>query len=135
MRIHHWNGANLLLASLGLLIVPASSLGAKDQVARNIEGSWQGDFGAGQWTFTFVRAKGGWSGKYTYPQYKGWNPVTKLAASDGAAKFSINAKSSVDFNLRLAGSKNLMSGTVRFGQGKTPGSDPVVVPVQLKRVS
>ena len=135
MTIGYRNGAKLLLASLALMAAPATTLSAKQQAAQGIEGSWQGDFGAGQWTFTFVRAKGGWSGSYTYPQYKGRNPLTNLSASAAAARFSINAKSSVDFNLKLVASKNVLSGTVRFGQGKTPGSAPVVVPVQLKRIA
>lgn len=128
-------GARLLLASLAVSIVPTSNLAAKEQATRGIEGSWRGDFGAGLWTFTFVRASGEWSGSYTHPKHSGRNTIRNLTVSQGAVKFSIKADTSVDFNLKLDRSKDAMSGTVRFGKGVTAGSPPVVVPVAVTRVS
>jgi hypothetical protein len=126
--------ATLAFVSLGLSVAPPFPAYAQQPAGAGVQGSWTGDFGAGQWTFKFVRVNGAWSGSYTYPQYKGWNPVLNLAASDRAARFSINAKSSVDFDLKLDSSKNALSGTVRFGHGVTANTPPVVVPVTLRRL-
>ena len=128
------NRTKLVLASLAVVIAPASGLTAVQPATQGIEGSWRGDFGAGPWTFTFVRGREQWSGSYTYPKYAGVNPVTNLSVAENSATFSINARTSVDFNLRLDRSMNTMSGTVRFGQGVTAGSAPVVVPVRLERI-
>jgi hypothetical protein len=127
--------ARLAAVALGVSVVPASHAATQAPARASIEGTWTGDFGAGMWTFKLVRANGAWSGSYTYPQYKGWNPLINLAASERAAKFSIKAKSSVDFDVKLDSSRNGLSGTVRFGHGVTVNSPPVVVPVTLKRVS
>jgi hypothetical protein len=128
------SGARLAAVALGLSVIPSVHATAQEPARASLQGSWTGDFGAGQWTFKFVRVNGAWSGTYTYPQYKGWNPVINLSASDRAAKFSLQAKSSVDFDLKLDSSRNNLSGTVRFGHGVTASSPPVVVPVALKRV-
>jgi hypothetical protein len=102
--------------------------------SKSLEGAWAGDFGAGNWTFKFALQKGTWSGQYTYPQYKGWNPVINLVATETSARFSLKAKTAVDFDLKLDRSRNVLSGTVKFAHGMTPTSSPVLLPVVLKRV-
>jgi hypothetical protein len=129
------NGAKFATLALGLTVAPAPYAAAQEHARATIEGSWNGDFGAGSWTFKFERVNGVWSGSYTYPQYKGRNPVINLSASDTAAKFSLKAKSYVNFNVKLDPSKNSLSGTVKFEHGVTPDSPPVVLPVTLKRVA
>ncbi|MGA9581138.1 MAG: hypothetical protein WBR13_04105 [Allosphingosinicella sp.] len=119
----------LLLAGSGVEAGPAA------KANKSIEGAWVGDFGAGNWTFKFQGSGRAWAGQYTYPQYKGWNPVINLAASDRAARFSLKARTAVGFNLKLHPSNNALTGTVRFAQGMKPGSAPVTLPVTLKRIS
>lgn len=131
---NHLGKACIVLALAAAAYVPTSAVAAAEQGTRSIAGSWRGDFGAGPWVFTFGQADGKWLGNYTYPKYNGVNPVTNLTASNNAARFSINAKTSVAFHLQLDASGNAMSGTVRFGKGVAPGSAPVVVPVNLARV-
>ena len=125
--------ASVLATSLALATTLPAYAESSANGTKSIQGSWEGDFGAGNWTFVFENSNRTWAGRYTYPQYKGWNPVTNLAANDRSAKFSLKAKTSVDFNLRLDPSSDVLSGTVRFGQGKTAGSPPVTLPVKFKR--
>lgn len=130
------------LRALKLSVLPALLLvgsgveaGSAANTSRSIEGAWVGDFGAGTWTFKFQGTGKAWAGQYTYPQYRGWNPVINLMAADRAARFSLKAKTAVDFNLKLEPSNNILRGTVRFAQGRTPTSPPVTLPVTLKRIS
>lgn len=118
-----------------LVVGPGVEAGPTAKGNKSIEGAWVGDFGAGTWTFKFEVSGRAWTGQYTYPQYKGWNPVINLAAADRAARFSLKAKTAVDFNLKLEPSNNVLKGTVRFAQGRTPTSPPVTLPVTLKRIS
>jgi hypothetical protein len=129
------------LGILKLCVLPAFLLvgsgveaGSTAKANKSIEGAWVGDFGAGTWTFKFQGAGKTWAGQYTYPQYKGWNPVINLTAVDRAARFSLKARTAVDFNLKLEPSNNVLKGTVRFAQGNTPTSPPVTLPVTLKRI-
>ena len=127
----------LKLCILPALLVVGSGVeaGPAAKAGKSIEGAWVGDFGAGAWTFKFQGSGKAWAGQYTYPQYKGWNPVINLAASDRAARFSLKARTAVDFNLKLEPSNNVLKGTVRFAQGMKPGSPPVTLPVTFKRIS
>lgn len=127
----------LKLWVLPALLVVGSGVeaGPNAKASKSIEGAWVGDFGAGTWTFKFQGSGRAWAGQYTYPQYKGWNPVINLAASDRAARFSLKARTAVDFNLKLEPSNNVLKGTVRFAQGMKPGSAPVTLPVTFKRIS
>ena len=127
----------LKLCVLPALLVVGSGVEAVSTTKANksIEGAWVGDFGAGTWTFKFNGSGKVWAGQYTYPQYKGWNSVINLMATDRAARFSLKAKTAVDFNLKLDPSSNALKGTVRFAQGRTPTSPPVTLPVTFKRIS
>ncbi|MFL6858623.1 MAG: hypothetical protein ACJ8EB_12050 [Allosphingosinicella sp.] len=119
-----------------LLMLASFPQQATSQVRENkgLEGSWAGDFGAGNWTFKFTAAGGSWAGQYTYPQYKGWNPVLNLAVAGKNLRFSLKAKTAVDFDLKMDGSRNALVGTVKFAHGMTPTSAPVILPVTLKRI-
>lgn len=118
-----------------LVVGPGVEAVSTAKANKSIEGAWVGDFGAGTWTFKFQGSGKAWAGQYTYPQYKGWNSVINLTATDRAARFSLKARTAVDFNLKLEPSNNILRGTVRFAQGRTPGSPPVTLPVAFKRIS
>lgn len=117
-----------------LLVGSGVEAGSTAKANKSIEGAWVGDFGAGTWTIKFEGSGKTWTGRYTYPQYKGWNSLINLMATDRAARFSLKARTAVDFNLKLAPSNNAMTGTVRFAQGRTPTSPPVTLPVTFKRI-
>lgn len=125
----------LMLFALPIAVISGAPVDAESNYpAKTIQGSWTGDFGAGNWTFKFDGSGGGWSGQYSYPQYKGWNPVINLKASGQAAQFSLKAKTAVDFDLKLDPSGEVLAGSVRFARGKTADSPPVKLPVQFKRI-
>lgn len=134
MSVKRFSVATVALLACGLLVSLDQAALAQARPIATIEGAWSGDFGAGEWTFKFLRANNAWSGSYTYPQYKGWNPVTNLSASAESARFSIKARDSIDFSVKLDNGGQKLVGKVRFGHGITPTSAPVIVPVSLKRV-
>lgn len=133
-RIQRLGASAAALASLVLAGGVAHGTNPAAQASKSIVGTWTGDFGAGNWTFKFSVAGNTWAGQYTYPQYKGWNPVINLAGSSGRATFSLKARTAVDFDLKLDAAGNALTGTVRYAHGMTPTSKPVVLPVELKRV-
>ena len=135
MKCQWLSGAKFAILTLGLSIAPTPSAIAQQHTRATVEGSWTGDFGAGQWTFKFVRTNGAWSGSYTYPKYKGVNPVLNISASDTTARFSLNAKTYIKFDLKLDSSRNNLGGTVKFEHGVTSDTPPVVVPVTFKRIA
>lgn len=134
MKRYQSNILKIAVPLVATLVGAPAGADSRATKSESIVGSWSGDFGAGNWTFVFEGAGNSWSGRYTYPQYKGWNPVIGLAASDRSARFSLKARTTVDFNLKLQPSNNVLSGTVRFGHGMSSSSPPVTLPVQLKRM-
>lgn len=123
-----------LLAAAGLGLSSWHGATARPQVAPTIEGKWQGDFGAGPWTFEFVKKDGAWSGRYTHPKYSGWNKMAKLQGTDTSVKFSIDAKPSMDFKMKLDRSRTSMSGDLVVGPSLKEKS-PLTVPFVLKRTN
>lgn len=126
--------AACLLAAAGVGLSPWHGTAARTQVRPTIEGRWQGDFGAGPWTFEFVRKDGAWSGRYTHPKYNGWNQMTKLQATDASVNFSIDAKPSMDFRMRLNENRASMSGSLVVGPGGKEKSS-LTVPFALSRTT
>lgn len=125
----------LVSAAAGTFVIGSADVAAQNRSQSNLQGTWKGDFGAGPWTFKFAQSGQSWSGSYTYPKYDGWNQLEKLAVSSNAVQFSVAAKTSIEFDLQLDRSGEAITGTVKFGKGVKPGSSPVVLPVELKRIS
>lgn len=99
----------------------------------NIGGVWSGDFGAGDWTFKFERTDGAWVGKYSYPDYDGWNRLKNFSATNTSVKFELQSDISTKFDLKLDGAQ-VLSGNVLLGANNKTGRKELSIPLKLTRI-